>query len=120
MGNNFAFTSDLANDQDSAYKVPGNILLSDAARDINITGDATFNTGKAPPHNRVGYGEVNNLKLEAQKIRDFTGVNQDWAKWKNRIECAFDGSGFDRILVDEEFSTSKPRMNKIVYFFSFQ
>jgi len=55
------------------------------------------------------------LKLEAQKIRDFTCLNQDWTKWKNRFECAFDGSGFDRIFVDEEFSTSKPRMNKIVY-----
>ena len=80
MGNNFTFTSDLANDQDSAYKLPGNILLSDATRDINVTGDATFNTGEAPPRNRVEYGEVNNLKLEAQKIRDFTGLNQDWTK----------------------------------------
>ena len=27
------------------------------------------------------------LKLEAQKIRDFTGLTMDWTKWKNRTEC---------------------------------
>ena len=81
-------------------------MLSDATRDLNITGDATFNTGEAPPYNMVEYGEVNNLKLEAQKIRVFTGLNQVWTKWKNRTGSAFDGLGFDRILVDEEFSTS--------------
>ena len=62
---------------------------------------------KLHPTTGVEYGEVNNLKLETQKIRDFTGLNQDWTKWKNRTECAFDGSGFDRILVHEEFSTKQ-------------
>jgi hypothetical protein len=33
------------------------------------------------------------LKLEAQKISLFTGDYADWAKWKSRTECAFDGSG---------------------------
>ena len=83
MGNNFTFTSDLANN--SAYKLPGDILLSDAIRDINIMGDATFDIGEAQPRNSVEYGEVNNLKLEAQKIRDFTGFNQGWTKWKKGL-----------------------------------
>ena len=34
---------------------------------------------------------ITSLKLEAQKIRDFTGLTMDWTKWKNQTECAFDG-----------------------------
>ena len=48
--------------------------------------------------------KVTNLKLEAQKIRDFSGLNMNWTKWKNRTECAFDGSGYGRILTDSEFA----------------
>jgi hypothetical protein len=61
-----------------------------------------------------GRGE-SNLKLEAQKIKDFTGSHDDWAKWKSRTECAFSGSGYERVLEDEDYATKHERLNKIVY-----
>jgi len=59
-------------------------------------------------------GETN-LKLEAQKIKDFTGGHEDWQKWKSRTECAFSGSGYERVLDDREFSNNNLRLNKVVY-----
>jgi hypothetical protein len=41
------------------------------------------------------------LKLKAQKIKDFSGGHGDWAKWKSRTQCAFSGSGYERVLEDE-------------------
>jgi hypothetical protein len=32
------------------------------------------------------------------KIKDFTGGHEDWAKWKSRTQCAFSGSGYERVL----------------------
>ena len=37
---------------------------------------------------------ITSLKLEAQKMRDFSGLTMDWTKWKDRTECAFNGSGY--------------------------
>jgi hypothetical protein len=59
-------------------------------------------------------GETN-LKLEAQKIKDFTGGHEDWAKWKNRTQCAFSGSGYKRVLEDEVYAAMNERLNKVVY-----
>jgi hypothetical protein len=59
-------------------------------------------------------GETN-LKLEAQKIKDFTGGHEDWQKWKSRTECAFSGSGYERVLEDTEYAMSNERLNKVVY-----
>jgi hypothetical protein len=56
-----------------------------------------------------------NLKLEAQKIKDFTGAHDDWAKWKSRTECAFSGSGYERILEDKSYAKNQTRLNKVVY-----
>ena len=56
-----------------------------------------------------------NLKLEAQKIKDFTGHPDDWQKWKSRTICAFSGSGYEQILDSEEFSEDNTRYNKVVY-----
>ena len=55
------------------------------------------------------------LKLEAQKISAFSGDYGDWARWKSRTECAFDGSGYEKVLSDEEYAVDNPRLNKIVY-----
>eukprot|EP00957_Ditylum_brightwellii_P100762 7679916-Ditylum_brightwellii.AAC.1 len=33
------------------------------------------------------------LKLESQRIVDFSGKIKDWQKWKNCTQCAFDRSG---------------------------
>jgi hypothetical protein len=46
------------------------------------------------------WGETN-LKLEAQKIKDFSGGHEDWAKWKSRTQYAFSRSGYKRVLEDE-------------------
>jgi hypothetical protein len=59
-------------------------------------------------------GETN-LKLEAQKIKDFTGGHEDWAKWKSRTQCAFSGSGYERVLEDEVYTAMYERLNKVVY-----
>ena len=56
-----------------------------------------------------------NLKLEAQKIKDFSGNHDEWQKWKSRTECAFSGSGYERILDDINYAQKYPRLNKIVY-----
>jgi hypothetical protein len=59
-------------------------------------------------------GETN-LKLEAQKIKDFAGGHEEWQKWKSRTECAFSGSGYERILDDSEFAMANVRLNKVVF-----
>ena len=38
------------------------------------------------------------LKLESQRIVDFSGKVEGWQKWKNCILCVFDGSGYETIL----------------------
>ena len=58
---------------------------------------------------------VTNLKLESQKIVEFLGGNNEWQKWKTRTMCAFEGSGYEEILEDEEYAEAHPRMNRIVY-----
>ena len=60
-------------------------------------------------------GDSTNLKLEAQKIKDFSGNHEEWARWKSRTECAFNGSGYEKILSDKEYSTTHERMNLVVY-----
>jgi hypothetical protein len=59
-------------------------------------------------------GETN-LKLEAQKIKDFSGGHEDWAKWKSRTQCAFSGSGYEKVLEDEVYAVANERLNKVVY-----
>jgi hypothetical protein len=56
-------------------------------------------------------GETN-LKLKAQKIKDFTGGHKDWPKWKSQTKCAFSGSGKKRIVEDSEYAMANERLNK--------
>jgi hypothetical protein len=56
-----------------------------------------------------------NLKLEAQKIKDFMGGHKDRPKWKSRTECAFSGSGYERVLEDFDYAKANERLNKVVY-----
>lgn len=56
-----------------------------------------------------------NLKLEAQKVKEFNGDFDDWARWKSRTECALDGSGYEQIMADAEFARDHQRMNRVVY-----
>jgi hypothetical protein len=76
----------------------------------NIFGRSGQNIGSILSDN-----EVSNLKLEAAKINEFLGRIEDFQAWKIRTECAFDGSGFERILTDRTFAKSNPRMNRIVF-----
>jgi hypothetical protein len=76
-------------------------------------GAITSRTARTPALDTVR-GETN-LKLEAQKIKDFTGGHEDWQKWKSRTECAFSGSGYERVLEEMEYAMSNERMNKVVY-----
>jgi hypothetical protein len=56
-----------------------------------------------------------NLKLKVQKINDFGGAHDDWAKWKSRTECAFSVSGYKQVLEDSGYATLNIRLNKVVY-----
>eukprot|EP00957_Ditylum_brightwellii_P176166 13414037-Ditylum_brightwellii.AAC.1 len=58
---------------------------------------------------------LSNLKLESQKIVEFTGWFDDWQKWKTQTQCAFDESGYEQILINWDFATSNSNMNRIVY-----
>ena len=54
-----------------------------------------------------------NLKLEAQKVKEFSGDFNEWQKWKSRTECAFDGSGYEQILADKNYAIKHKKINKI-------
>eukprot|EP00957_Ditylum_brightwellii_P171027 13019392-Ditylum_brightwellii.AAC.1 len=56
-----------------------------------------------------------NLKLESQKIVEFSGRFEEWQKWKNRTQCAFNGLGYKSILLNRGFATCNLDMNCIVY-----
>lgn len=68
-----------------------------------------------PNNNTVTDSEVANLKLEAAKITEFLGRIEDFQAWKIRTECAFDGSGVEKVLTDRTFAQDNPRMNRIVF-----
>jgi hypothetical protein len=70
----------------------------------------TMGTKQSRPQTTMNAVEVRgetNLKLEAQKIKDFTGGHEDWAKWKSRTLCAFSGSGYERVLEDKVYAAIK-------------
>ena len=76
---------------------------------------STFSRGNQGTPTLDGTRGETNLKLEAQKIKDFTGSYEEWQKWKSRTECAFSGSGYERILDDADYATDNVRLNKVVY-----
>ena len=69
--------------------------------------------------NIIGRSEIRSgpsgLKLESQRIVDFNGRVEDWQKWKNRTQCAFDGSGYERILSDREYANRMRNQNRVVF-----
>jgi hypothetical protein len=74
-----------------------------------------FTKGTKNNYSTMSDHGVTALKLEAQKISDFNGDFDAWTKWRSRTECAFNGSGYDRILTDKNYSATNPKMNAIVY-----
>jgi hypothetical protein len=55
------------------------------------------------------------LTLKAQRVKEFTGHFDSWQKWKSRTECAFDGSGYEKVLSDEIYAETNEQMNQGVY-----
>ena len=91
-------------------KIISSIIASDGENSLNISLASMINqklkvyfyesnheTNEEDSPHYFDEGRRMNLKLEAQKIRDFSSLKMDWTKWKNRTECAFDGSGYGKI-----------------------
>ena len=74
-----------------------------------------FTRGDYATSRNSGRSGESNLKLEAQKVKEFTGDFNEWNKWKSRTECAFEGSGYELILSSRTYANENIRMNKIVY-----
>ena len=55
------------------------------------------------------------LKMEAQKITEFSGKPEDWNMWKSRTECELDGSGYEEIIQPQEFANDNPTDDRVVY-----
>lgn len=81
----------------------------------NVIPTITINPKETTKEKKESDEGETNLKLEAQKVKDFTGMHEDWQKWKNRTNCAFSGSGYAKILTDEEYATKHKRLNNVVY-----
>ena len=76
----------------------------------------TYDTlSTASMSNAISDDKAGSLKLEAQRVTLFSGTNEEWRKWKNKTACAFEGSGYDKVLTDRSFANKHPKMNKIVY-----
>ena len=58
---------------------------------------------------------VDNAKLEAQKITDFSGNANEWQAWKSRTLCAFQAAGYDKVLTNEKYAKEHPNKTALVY-----
>eukprot|EP00957_Ditylum_brightwellii_P168739 12843568-Ditylum_brightwellii.AAC.1 len=64
---------------------------------------------------RVSNSSHSNLKLELQNIVELSGKVEEWQKWKTQMQCALNGSGYERILLEREYTTRRHNLNRIVY-----
>eukprot|EP00957_Ditylum_brightwellii_P189827 14451530-Ditylum_brightwellii.AAC.1 len=55
------------------------------------------------------------LKLESQRIVDFSGKDEDWQKLKNCTQCAFDGSCYEKVLSNQEHTDRMRNQNRVVF-----
>jgi hypothetical protein len=55
------------------------------------------------------------LKLQSHQLKSFNGRSTEFPKWKVHTECVFNGTGYERILVDEEFARTHSNKNTLVY-----
>ena len=55
-----------------------------------------------------------NLKLESQKVVEVMGKMDKWQRWKSRTECTFDGSGYERVLINAIYDVHNIYMNQLV------
>eukprot|EP00957_Ditylum_brightwellii_P116896 8917111-Ditylum_brightwellii.AAC.1 len=61
------------------------------------------------------YASPLDLKLESQKIVELLGKNEEWQMWKPHMQCTFDVSGYERVLLDREYVVRRQDLNRIVY-----
>ena len=60
-------------------------------------------------------GGESSLRLESQKITEFSGDMDEWTRWKSRTICALTGSGYEKVLDNPLYAQRHPAKNKIVY-----
>ena len=48
-------------------------------------------------------------------MKEFNGNLVMWQKWKSKTECAFDGSGYKKVLSSQAYAESNKKRNKLVY-----
>eukprot|EP00957_Ditylum_brightwellii_P114423 8723707-Ditylum_brightwellii.AAC.1 len=69
--------------------------------------------------NMIGRSDIrpgpSDLKLELQRILDFSEKVEGWQKWKNCTQCAFNGSGHERILSVGEYADRMRNQNRVVF-----
>ncbi len=78
-------------------------------------GTAFRKTSSQTPCIIITDSKVSNIKLEAAKITEFFGRIDEFQAWRIRTEYAFDGSVFEKILIDKSFARENPRINRIVF-----
>jgi hypothetical protein len=55
------------------------------------------------------------LKITSQSVKPFNGQSSAFAKWKNNTECVFNGTGYERILMNAEYARTHPKKNSLVF-----
>ena len=55
------------------------------------------------------------VKLDYEKVRDFSRADEEWQKWINRTLCAFSGTGYKEVIIDREHANRHPEDNEIVF-----
>ena len=55
------------------------------------------------------------LRLQSHQLKAFNGRSTDFAKWKIHTECVLNGTGYERILMDEPYAMTHPGKNTLVY-----
>ncbi len=68
-------------------------------------------------HHNEHPGEDRNtfVKLPSGGMKDFTGNDRDWAKFKSSFEQTIASAGFEQVLTDRVFATAHARMNQVVF-----
>jgi hypothetical protein len=55
------------------------------------------------------------LKLHSHQLKSFNGRSNEFPKWRSHTECVFNGTGYEKILVDAPYARSHPLKNVLVY-----
>eukprot|EP00957_Ditylum_brightwellii_P027975 2113395-Ditylum_brightwellii.AAC.1 len=58
---------------------------------------------------------MGNIIGRSNRIVDFSGNVEDWQKWKCCTQCAFDGSGYEKVLSNREHADRMRNQNRVVF-----